>query len=323
MRVVHLVMSNVFAGIEQHVNELIDEQQKDCETFLICNSEISDKFNTKNILIIKNFSRRSPFNILKLLINIKKLNVDILHTHGSKTTIIANIIVKFLKIKHVSTMHGIKKKTAIYKRASKTIVVSNLANQTIDNQGIVIKNWWSPNLPKEINSTREYAVAIGRLEKVKGFDLLIKSWVGIQSKLVIIGGGNEYKTLKDLIVTTNLQDKITIVNDLPFEELINYYSKASILIVSSLNEGGPRVALEALYLKIPVISTNVGHMSEILPQELLAKPNSLESLKELIHSYVGNININQDAIFKYVNEEYSITKQSNKIIDIYKELLVS
>ena len=323
MKVVHLVMSNVFAGIEQHVNELIDEQQKDCETFLICNSEISNKFNTKNILIIKNFSRRSPFNILKLLINIKKLNVDILHTHGSKTTIIANIIVKFLRIKHVSTMHGIKKKTAIYKQASKTIVVGNLANQTIDNQGIVIKNWWSPNLPKEINSTREYAVAIGRLEKVKGFDLLIKSWVGIQSKLVIIGSGNEYKTLKDLIVTTNLQDKITIVNDLPFKELINYYSKASILIVSSLNEGGPRVALEALYLKIPVISTNVGHMSEILPQELLAKPNSLESLKELIHSYVGNININQDAIFKYVNEEYSITKQSNKIIDIYKELLVS
>ena len=124
-------------------------------------------------------------------------------------------------------------------------------------------------------------------------------------------------------MTTNLQDKITIVNDLPFKKLINYYSKASILIVSSLNEGGSRVALEALYLKIPVISTNVGHMSEILPQELLAKPNSLESLKELIHSYVGNININQDAIFRYVNEEYSLTKQSNKVIDIYKELLVS
>ena len=316
-------MSNVFAGIEQHVNELIDEQQKDYETFLICNSEISNKFNTKNILIINNFSRRSPFHILKLILNIRKLNIDILHTHGSKTTSIANIVVKFLKIKHVSTMHGIKKNTAIYKQASKTIVVSNSANQTLDNKGIVIKNWWSPSLPKEINNTKEYAVAIGRLEKVKGFDLLINSWIGIQSKLVIIGSGNEYKSLQELIISNKLQDKITIVNDLPFNELINYYSKASILIISSRNEGGPRVALEALYLKIPVISTNVGHMSEILPQELLAKPNSLESLRELIHSYVENTNINQDAIFKYVNEEYSIAKQSNKIIDIYKGLLVS
>ena len=93
--------------------------------------------------------------------------------------------------------------------------------------------------------------------------------------------------------------------------------------MSSRNEGGPRVALEALYLKIPVISTNVGHMAEILPQELLAKPNDLESLRTLIHFYVGNNNINQDAIFRYVNEEYSLTKQSNKVINIYKELLVS
>ena len=46
MRVVHLVMSNVFAGIEQHVNELILEQEKNCEAFLICNSEISNKFQT-------------------------------------------------------------------------------------------------------------------------------------------------------------------------------------------------------------------------------------------------------------------------------------
>lgn len=323
MRVVHLVMSNVFAGIEQHVNELILEQEKNCEVFLICNSEISNKFKTNNLITIKNFSRRSPLHIFKLLIDIKKMNVDIIHTHGSKTTSIANIIVKFLRIKHVSTMHGIKKNTSVYKKSSKTIVVSNIANETINNQGIVIKNWWSPDLPEEINSSKEYALAIGRLEKVKGFDLLIKSWVGIKSKLVIIGSGDEYKNLKILINDNNLQDKVSIVKDLPFTELIKYYSKASILIVSSRNEGGPRVALEALYLKIPVISTNVGHMAEILPQELIAKPNDLESLRALIHSYVENSNINQDAIFRYVNEEYSLTKQSNKVVDIYKELLVS
>ena len=73
MRVVHLVMSNVFAGIEQHVNELILEQEKNCEAFLICNSEISNKFQTNNLITIKNFSRRSPLHIFKLLINIKNI----------------------------------------------------------------------------------------------------------------------------------------------------------------------------------------------------------------------------------------------------------
>ena len=34
MKIAHLVLSNVYAGIEQHVNELILEQQKECEVIL-------------------------------------------------------------------------------------------------------------------------------------------------------------------------------------------------------------------------------------------------------------------------------------------------
>jgi len=76
-----------------------------------------------------------------------------------------------------------------------------------------------------------------------------------------------------------------------------------------LGQGGPRVALEALHLKIPVISTMVGHMADILPLELLAKPDDEESLTALIKSYV--------------DEEYSLTAQGNKILKVYKDLLVS
>ena len=95
------------------------------------------------------------------------------------------------------------------------------------------------------------------------------------------------------------------------------------LVVSSRNEGGPRVALEALYLKIPVISTDVGHMSEILPKELLAKPNDLASLKDLVERYVGNPNYNQGSIYQYIAEEFSLSAKARQTIDVYKELLVS
>ena len=95
------------------------------------------------------------------------------------------------------------------------------------------------------------------------------------------------------------------------------------LVVSSRNEGGPRVALEALYLKIPVISTDVGHMSEILPKELLAKPNDLASLTDLVERYVGNPNYNQEAIYQYVAEEFSLTVKTRQTMDVYKELLIS
>jgi glycosyltransferase involved in cell wall biosynthesis len=120
-----------------------------------------------------------------------------------------------------------------------------------------------------------------------------------------------------------LGTKVQIIAEMSQEKLTNYYQKASMLIISSRSEGGPRVALEALYQEIPVISTNVGHMPEILPKELLAEPNNLDALKELVETYVGNENYSQDSIYEYVKQEFSGISQSKKILNIYKELFIS
>ena len=323
MRIAHLVLSNVYAGIEQHVNELISLQENECEVILICNTEIEDKFDCSKIISIKNFSRNSPYGLLKLFLLLKRAKLDLIHTHGSKTTSIINVIRKFANIKHIATAHGIKKKTAPFLKADKLIAVSEKIQASIERKSIVINNWWSPNLPKEIAKTHDYVLAVGRLEKVKGFDLLIESWINIPSKLMIVGKGQEKDSLNQLISNFDLDEKITIVDEVAQEKLIEYYQRASMLIVSSRNEGGPRVALEALYLKIPVISTNVGHMAEILPRELLAEPGNLTSLTNLVEKYVGNTSYKQDSIFKYVAEEFSLSKKVSQTLDIYKELLIS
>ena len=92
MKIVHLVLSNVYAGIEQHVNELTLnlEQESDVNVSIVCNKEIASKFETSNIIVINNFSRRSPLGLIKLLIKLYKIKPDIIHTHGSKTTSIIN-----------------------------------------------------------------------------------------------------------------------------------------------------------------------------------------------------------------------------------------
>jgi glycosyltransferase involved in cell wall biosynthesis len=323
MKIAHLVLSNVYAGIEQHVNELISLQEKECKVILICNTEIENKFNCSKIISIKNFSRNSPYGLLKLFLLLKRTNLDLIHTHGSKTTSMINIIRRFTNIKHVATAHGIKKKTAPFLKADKLIAVSKKIQDSINRESVVVNNWWSPLLSNEIERTHDYALAVGRLERVKGFDLLIESWKNISSKLIIVGKGQEKNYLNQLIFNYGLEEKITIVNEVSQKELIKYYQRASMLIVSSRNEGGPRVALEALYLKIPVISTNVGHMAEILPRELLAESNSLIALTDLVERYVGNNNYKQDSIFKYVAEEFSLSKKASQTLNIYKELLIS
>ena len=323
MKIAHLVLSNVFAGIEQHVNELILEQDKEFEVVLICNAEIEDRFDSPNIVSIKNFSRNSPLGLLKLFLLIKKMNLDLIHTHGSKTSSIINLIRKFTNIKHVATAHGIKKKTTPFLKADKLIAVSSKIKSSIDRDSTIINNWWSPKLPQKIKRSNDYILAVGRLEKVKGFDLLIESWKNISSSLVIIGSGKEYLNLNNLIANLKLQSNVKIIDEMPQMQLIEYYKKASMLIISSRNEGGPRVALEALYLRIPVVSTDVGHMSEILPKELLAKPNDLMSLTALLKTFVNNPNYNQESIYQYVTEEFSLKSKSKQIYNLYKDLLVS
>ena len=88
---------------------------------------------------------------------------------------------------------------------------------------------------------------------------------------MIVGSGKEKRNLVNLINEKKLSNKITIIDSVNRNELLTFYNEAALLIISSRDEGGPRVALEALYLEIPVLSTDVGHMDLILPRELLAK----------------------------------------------------
>ena len=323
MNIVHFVMSDTFAGIEQHVDELLSNNLVN-NPILICNESIALNFNQNiEIFKIKNYGRRSligKYQIKKLL---KRIKPDIVHSHGAKTTAIISRINKN-NFKHVATVHGVKKNTKIFEKPDFIIGVSDTVIRGINNKSVVISNWWHPNLYKFKDKNNKYALAIGRLEQVKGFDLLIPAWKKINKELLIVGSGKEKNKLLSLIKNNNLTKKIKIIDNVNRDELYEIYRDAALLIISSRYEGGPRVALEALHLEIPVISTNVGHMDEILPKELLAKKDDQQSLKDLLEKYVDNINIlNQDAVFEFITDEYSITKKINEIKKIYKSLSTS
>lgn len=320
MKIAHYVLSSTFAGIEQHVQELADIQGRDNEIVVICNQSISHNYTNIEVKVLENISRRSIFGILSLILVLRDIRPDIVHSHGSKTTSIINSVRRFIKLRHVASVHGIKSKTKVYNKAHRVIAGSQKIQDSLKTDSSLVENWWHPSLPENINNTAEYVLAIGRLEPVKGFDLLIESWVNVNKKLLIVGDGPEHSKLNSLIDKHGLGDFITITPSVSKEGLIEYYQKASLLIVSSRREGGPRVALEALYLHIPVISTNVGHMSQILPQELLAEPDNLESLKSLIDNWIDR-SMSQESIFEYVAQEYSIDKASKKVLSVYEDLL--
>ena len=52
---------------------------------------------------------------------------------------------------------------------------------------------------------------MGRLVDVKGFDVLIEAWQGIDAQLWIVGDGEQYQVLQQKIKELNLVDKIQLL----------------------------------------------------------------------------------------------------------------
>ena len=64
----HLISSSKYAGIEQHINELVSEfQNTNIKATIIADKKIKNHFNNLKFINFANKYRFNPFNIICLL----------------------------------------------------------------------------------------------------------------------------------------------------------------------------------------------------------------------------------------------------------------
>ena len=321
MKIAHLISSKVFAGIEQHVYELASKMADISEQVIICDTDIHDQMKDVQTVSLNIGSRYSPLNTYKLIKYLQENNISILHCHGAKASTIGKGIRYFSKVKIVATIHGHKKNNKAFTNMDAVIGVNRSLIKEISN-GKYIPNWYNPSHSGQASTRNGPIIAVGRLEPVKGFDLLIKSWVNINQALEIIGSGPEEEYLLKLISTLNLKKKISIITDCDYNSIEEKYKNASGLVISSRREGGPRVLLEAINHEVPVLGSRVGIMEDLIVNELLSEPNDQESLQSLLEEMVPMLpQMNLEAVKMALVEGYSITNAAEKIKDIYTDLL--
>lgn len=109
----------------------------------------------------------------------------------------------------------------------------------------------------DLDPEYDWFVATGRLVYQKGFDILIAAFERIHRRiptwrLAILGDGDRFNELINLIRTKGLENKIIMPGRLtnPFPTM----SQASAFILSSRYEGFGNVIIEAMALGVPVIS---------------------------------------------------------------------
>ena len=320
MKVAHLITSKVFAGIEQHVFELATAMDSQTDHVILCDKSLVDYMSGVPAHSTTMGSRFSPINIIKLVLFIWKNNVDILHCHGAKASAIGGWVGLITRVKIVATIHGLKSHNRSIKYADSVIGVNKEVVKDIP-QAKVIPNWFNPAHQGLPSSRTGPVIAVGRLEKVKGFDLLINAWVNVKEELNIIGSGKELLPLQALIEKLGLADRIKILTDHSYESIEDIYKNASGLIVSSLREGGPRTALEAINHQIPVLGTNVGILPQIIPKDLLAEADNQVSLTALMEEMIPLLpQLDVSAIKIAMHEEYSLENACIKTKAVYFSL---
>lgn len=148
-----------------------------------------------------------------------------------------------------------------------------------------------PSMPERYPNL---VVAAGRLERRKGFDLLIEAMALVhrqhrEAALRIYGTGELEATLREKIDSLNLQDVVELAGE--YDDVAAALGGAATFVLSSRYEGYPNVLVEAMKLGIPVTSFACAHGPEdiirhgyngmlVEPEDTVALAGSISQLLE-------------------------------------------
>lgn len=289
--------------------------------------------------------------VLKIVRLIKEIQYDIVHVHLFPADIFVAIATLFShqNIKFIFSEHNIYNRRRsillykpidkfVYSRYEKIVCVSNQVKEELNkyikstkDKSIVIKN----AIPVDENLDdlpKKYDVLfVGRFEDAKGVDVLIKAISILKEKyhenikVAILGDGSKKDYLTNLVSMLSIEDRIEFLG---IRKDVKYFMQSSkIFVLPSRWEGLPMVILEAMANKIPIITTPVGGIKEVIQNGIngiLVKPEDPEELASKIHLLLNNEtlreNLSQNAFVK-VKSEYSISAYTKSMLQFYEKLL--
>jgi glycosyltransferase involved in cell wall biosynthesis len=142
------------------------------------------------------------------------------------------------------------------------------------------------------SGTSPTILAVGRLIEKKGFPYLVDAYRLLVSwrydvRLCIVGSGEMKEALRRHIQEAGLEDRATLLGPRPQEELIGLYRAATIFTLPCIvaesgdRDGIPNVLVEAMRLGLPVVSTDVSGIPELVidgETGLLVPPRDAQAL---------------------------------------------
>ena len=149
---------------------------------------------------------------------------------------------------------------------------------------------------KEPDNVVPNILCVGRLVPAKGQHILIEACIllkkeGLRFQLTIVGDGPDRIALEKFAISGALGDSVLFTGALGQNAVRDYYDQADLFVLASFAEGVPVVLMEAMAKEIPVVSTRITGIPELIDHEydgLLATPGDAEDLARQIRTLLDD-----------------------------------
>jgi len=201
------------------------------------------------------------------------------------------------------------------------------------------KVFWKPIIPSNIeefirikrNPHRDIfeILFVGRLVKQKNIPFLVEIIKGVTARSIdkkihftIIGDGPLRHYLLDQINRNHLGDFIDYRQECSRQEMVQIYAKSQLLILSSLYEGFAKVFMEAAAAGLPIVSTRVSGVSNIIinkENSFVLEQGDLEGYLERIFELIEQPSL-WDKFSNNIRKDFVLKYRASMTINIQKEI---
>jgi glycosyltransferase involved in cell wall biosynthesis len=144
-----------------------------------------------------------------------------------------------------------------------------------------------PRAPETLPQ-RPFMVSAGRLVRWKGFMGLIDLVADMPEwKLVILGEGPLKGELVSRARLRQVADRVVFTGSLARDEVVGWYEKADAFVLNSSFESFSFQVAEALQAGVPIITTHVGSLPELVDdgkEGVLVSPNDVSAIRAALES---------------------------------------
>jgi glycosyltransferase involved in cell wall biosynthesis len=248
----------------------------------------------------------------KILYKLQNITVRFIINQASKI-IVANEYEKDIFLKFVTS--------------SKIVIVRNgISLEALKTQ--------TSDFKKKYDIKGNFILFVGRFNKVKGIDILLRAWSLIKAdpsvndfKLVVMGVdfGFESEMIK-LISELQLENRVLVIRKPPRDDIIAAYQACEFLVLPSRWELSPLTPLEGFAFKKAVISTRTHGITYTIQDgknALLVDPENYEQLSLAILTFLRDVNVRTEyglAGYKLVHDICNSEIMAKNTLKVYEEL---